>query len=188
MLYCENCGCLCQDDICPLCDNEALREVRDDDFCILIECEESMAGMIKGALDDMQIECALVPFGNGARSALGLNLGNYRVYVPYRHYDAAWSLTEDFSTDPTEDLRKKLLENRSRWHATSNFAAKRLKKKLGLGADEDLMACICQAVESAEEILDQGAIGGSAEGGHYLKLAVRGKGIWFDSATFEIFM
>ena len=106
MKYCESCRALCESDCCSICENTELREVRPDDYCILTECAEDFGGLLKYTLADMDIPCALMPFGNGARSAFGLNLGNFRVFVPYQHFEASKDVLDQLTYDPTDELRK----------------------------------------------------------------------------------
>ena len=188
MKYCEDCRIICETDTCPLCDSDELREVTENDYCFLIECEEAMGEMLDDALSQQTIKAALMPYGDGARSALGLNLGYYRVYVPYKHYDEARDVATQLSLYPTESIREDLLENKERWHVRSNFAHKRMRKKLKLSEDEELIACVKEAVMNASEITDNGVISSCEEGGHYIAIQVKGRRVWFNSATYEIFM
>ena len=188
MNYCEDCKLLCGGDECPNCESTFLRQVRDEDYCFLTECTETMGKMLKYAFDDMEIPCALMPFGNGARSALGLNLGNYVLFVPYRHYEQAMDVVEGLSYNPTEDLRQNLLENEDKWHIQSKFTQRRMRKKLKVADDGELIACIRQGLTQAEQLTDNGPIGSCPEGGHYVVFVCRGIKIWFNSSTYEMIL
>ncbi len=188
MKYCENCRALCESDCCSICESTELREVKGDDYCYLTECAENFGELLNVTLTDMQIPCALMPFGNGARSALGLNLGNFRVFVPYEYYENARDVLDQLTYNPTEDFRKDLLENEARWHINGKFAQKRMRRKLRLADGQDLVSCVKQAVVSATEILDDGAITSCTEGGHYIAIKINDRKVWFNSATYEIFM
>ncbi len=188
MKYCENCRALCQDDCCEICESTELRDVRPEDYCILTECAEDFGGLLKYTLADMDIPCALMPFGNGARSAFGLNLGNYRVFVPYRFYEESKDVLDQLTYDPTEDFRKDLLENEGKWHINGKFAQKRMRRKLKIAENEDLLSCIKHEVVHATEISDDGVITSCTEGGHYIALKINERKVWFNSATYEIFM
>ena len=52
----------------------------------------------------------MIPCGNGARSALGLNLENLQLFVPYQFYVRAVDLHDYFKNDPTEDFKKSLID------------------------------------------------------------------------------
>jgi hypothetical protein len=65
--------------------------------------------MLNEIFENESIPCSMIPCGNGARSALGLNLENLQLFVPYQFYDRAVDLHDYFKSDPTEDFKKHLL-------------------------------------------------------------------------------
>ena len=186
MLYCEKCKRLCEDGRCPICDSENLRDARPSDFCFLTECDERTGEMLKDALEQDGINCALLPFGSGVRAAFGLSLGNYAVFVPFEHYEVANEIFALFNDDFTDDLKGALLENISRWHLKKPTFEKKLRKKLKFDADKDFFDCIKEAINVSDEISDEGLITTCVEGGHYIAVKTGGKIIWFNSATYEI--
>ena len=188
MKYCADCRVLCEYEKCDICGNDDLREAIDDDFCFLLQCEELFGDVVESALSDSSIKCAKVPFGNGARKALGLNLGNYKIYVQYQHYDEAKTIVKSLTTDPTDRLREELLTNFDRWHVSKKSALKRIYRKLELAADVDFYIYLKDKVSKSDKISDDGLILSCAEGGHYYSLTVNDRKIWFNSATFEIFI
>ena len=188
MKYCEGCHALCSEEVCGLCGSAVLREVREDDYCFLIECNDAFGDMLKLTLAQSGIKCVLTPFGDGMRSALGLSLGNYAVYVPYARYEEAQGVLDAVSFDPTEELREMLLENEAKWHAKNESALKKMKKKLALAQEADFMAFIKQAVLDAEQITDDGPIGYAVDGGRYITVRIGSKTVWFNSLSYEIFM
>ena len=188
MKYCETCRVLCVSGSCPICENLDLRDVRVDDFCLLTECTDSFGKMLEFTLSEMNIKCVLVPFGNGAKSALGLKLGYCKVYVLYQHYAAAKDIVEELTYNPTDDLRKDLLANEESWYVKSKSALKKMRKKLRLSENQDLLACVKEAVLKASEISDDGVISSCTKGGHYISIKINDKKVWFNSATYEIFM
>ena len=188
MKYCENCMTLCASECCEVCGNLQVREVTSKDFCFLLECEETFGEMLKPILDETNIACELIPAGNGARSAFGLRLGNYRVYVPYQQYETAQEILKDLWDDPADDLREDLLENADRWHVKNDGALKKLRKKLALTEKEDFLAYVKDGVASAAEISDDGLISACTRGGHYISVKIKNQRIWFNSETYEIFI
>ena len=95
MKYCEKCNSIVTLEYCPACGNKKIREVASDDFCFLVECGQMYGDMLNYALQEEEIQCALIPCGNGVRSKFVLKLDKYKVYVPYKHYERA---TEIFNT------------------------------------------------------------------------------------------
>ena len=111
MNYCESCKCLCQSGICPECGNDQLRQAENDDWCFFLECNSTFGKMLNEIFENESIPCSMIPCGNGTRSALGLNLENLQLFVPYQFYDRAVDLHDYFKSDPTEDFKKTLIEN-----------------------------------------------------------------------------
>ena len=188
MKYCENCRTLCENDTCDICDSTELRDVLPEDYCILTECAEDFGGLLKNTLADLDIPCALMPFGNGARSAFGLNLGHYRVFVQYRDFETSKDVLDQLTYDPTEELRKVLLENEGKWHIKGKFAQKRMRRKHKIPENEETYAFIKRALENTSSITDEGAISDCTEGGHYLSVLCNDRKIWFNSVTYEIYV
>ena len=128
----------------------------------------------------------MIPCGNGMRSALGLNLENLQLFVPYQFYDRALDLHDYLKGDPTEEIKKSLLENRKKWHVIGRFTEGKFKKKLKISKDADLFQHCEEIVNSSEKILDQGSISSCLEGGHYLFVYTDTAELTFNSETFEL--
>ena len=188
MKYCENCRAITEEEICEVCGRTELREVREDDYCLLTECSEKFGKMLYFSLQDCDIKCAMVPFGNGARNALGLNLESFRMYVPYERYEEAKDVIAVLSVDPTENIRAKLLENQEEWHVNNPRMLKKLCRRLKLKDDTKLMETVKSMVEAMPRITDGGLISGCPEGGHYIFIKTDEGKFWFNSVTFEIFI
>lgn len=188
MKYCGICKILCYEEACVACGTVEIREVTSDDYCFLLESQTVFAEMLETALAENDIEVAMVPFGNGTRSAFGLDLGNYKIYVPYKHYDEALNVIDELSPDPTERLREELLSNFDSWHVNKKSAFRKISKKLNLPKNEDVFGYIKDIVTNAEKILDDGIISSCTEGGHYIAIIINGKKLWFNSATYEMFV
>lgn len=186
MNYCENCKLLCESDRCPVCGSKKTRAPEDKDFCFLIECQRSYGEILRQGLEDEQVPCALIPCGSGVRTAFGLELENYRVYVPYEHYSTAQEIVQFFSVDPTENLKRDLLEHFESWHVISSKAEKKLRKKLKLEKEAVLLDWIRDGVTNATAIKDNGPAATGPEGAHYLTVRLNDKTVWFNSVTYEI--
>ena len=89
MKYCNNCHELCEGEKCQTCRSKKLREVEDGDFCLLVECLQNEGEILKSFLEAEEIPSVLMPSGNGIRTVFGLNLENYKVFVPYAFWDKA---------------------------------------------------------------------------------------------------
>ena len=126
MEYCEKCKVQCPEGRCPVCGSDRLREVQNNDYCLLTECSRNFGEMVRDVFEQNGIQGAFVPFGSGTRSALGLDLEQYRIYVPYERQEEARQIVECFCFDNTEDWREQLLANRSLWHVKKESALKKM--------------------------------------------------------------
>ena len=106
MEYCEKCKVQCPEWRCPVCGSDRLREVQNNDYCLLTECSRNFGEMVRDVFEQNGIQGAFVPFGRGTRSALGLDLEQYRIYVPYERQKEARQIVECFCFDNTEDWRE----------------------------------------------------------------------------------
>ena len=186
MKYCEECKTLVNGEACPECGSENLRDPNDEDFCFLVECRQSFGDILNEALKDEGIECALVPWGDGVRTALGMELENYRVYVPFKDVENAVEILKEFIGEPAvEKLRKKLLDNIDEWHMKESFA-KKIRKKLKLGKDDDIFDAIEEGVKNSDTIQDRGLMGTFETAAHGIMVKIDGVVLWFSDETFEI--
>ena len=189
MNYCEKCKSLSDGETCSVCGNKKLREAAPDDFCVLTECDQTYGEMIKDAVQGAGIPCVLMPFGNGVRSMFGLRLEKYQVLVPYDRYESAVELLNDFVNDPvTNELKERLLANFDKWHIGSARTAKKLRKKLALGEEADLLACLKEGVENAAYIEDKGPMYSLGANAHGLSVKMGEATVWFSSESYEIFI
>ena len=95
--YCESCKSLCGSEKECSCGNKNLREVTDKDYCFLLVADELHSKMLYDCFINNDIDCVLAPSGDGYRSALGLSLGNYIIYVLYSQYEQAENIVEFFN-------------------------------------------------------------------------------------------
>ena len=185
MQYCENCKILCADDRCDHCGSTLLREPDSRDYCFLCEEDERLAKMLEGALQDQNIPTVLLPWGDGRRSAFGLTLGRFRIYVPYLHYEQATALFLFFDETPTEEVRQELLEHRALWHFDPKLE-KKVRKKLKGKEDQQVFDRVEQLVCAAERLEQGGRIYTCPQGGYYILVKADGVRFWFNSATYEV--
>lgn len=185
MLYCENCKHLCVDDACPDCGSKLLREAVAQDYCFLTEGEEGFIRMLEGSLNEQGIACILIPFGNGARSAFGLSLGKYRIYVPFGHYDRASASLRFFIDAPSEELRKDLIDHKHLWHFDPKIQ-KKICRKWKLKEKDDILRRVSEAVHAAPTLALGGRIYSCPQEGRYIFVKADGVKFWFNSATYEI--
>ena len=186
MYYCEKCSLLCGEDVCSVCGAKGLRVVKEEDFCFLTEVEEVFGKMFMESLKNEGIACVASPFGSGVRSVLGLSLGGYRIFVPYRHYDAASEMLAYFTEydDPVADtLKEDILNGFDRWHFESGSTEKKIRKKYAVGKEEDVMAFIRSSVEQADDIEDMGLM---SDGEHGIRVKSGNVTLWFSESSLKI--
>lgn len=187
MLYCENCKCLCGEEACPICGSRLLRAPESRDYCFLCEEEEGFAKMLEGSFHEEEIPCVLIPWGNGSRSAFGLSLGRFRVYVPFAHLEQAKLIWESFETEATMDWKQEVLQNRQLWHYDPKME-KKLCKKLKVSDSRTILDRVQDVVLDSEELHLGGRIYTCTQGGCHLLVKADGVKFWFNSATYEIFL
>ena len=186
MKYCKSCKYLCDSVPCLICGSPDLCEVQNDDYCFLFECDTAFGETLEEIFENEAIPHAMVPSGNGVRSALGLNLENFKIFVPYEFYGQASEIINYFTSDSTEELKNDLLNNRSKWHIQGMFTEKKLKKKLNISKDGNLFSHCESIVSTAIKITDEGLISSCAEGGHYLNIIGENATLMFNSITYEL--
>ena len=184
--YCENCKRLCAFEKECLC-GKKLRVPTSQDYCFLLEADELRSKMLQDCFINNGIDCILEPSGDGYRSALGLSLGNYIIYVLYSQYEQAENIVEFFNQDPTNDLSDDLIKHKELWYVNKRMQ-KRLCKKLKLKAPEDIFDKVLDIVENFDSISDDGLISSCIKGGHYISVNTDEFRFWFNSATYEIFI
>lgn len=185
MFYCEKCRMVSEIDFCACCSETQLREVRDDDFCFLIECEEVFGKMLEEALQNEGIQCAMRPVGNGVRSNFGLSLGKYQMFVPYPFYSKACDMLEFFREDSssTDSLKQILLDHIEKWSFETRSVEKKIRKKCKLEKDADVMATVKELVEQAQSVEDMGLM---SYGEHGLLVKCDAFKLWFSSESYKI--
>ena len=187
MLYCENCKRVCVSERDCICGSDELREVTAQDYCYLLEVDETLARMFEEGFASDGIACVLVPSGNGCRSAFGLSLGNFIMFVQYRHYEQAKDAVDQYFQSIVDGIKSDLIEHRDRWNANKK-TQKKLRKKLKLADGEDFFDGIYNFLCNAESVSDDGVITTSEDFGHYISVRSEKVSFWFNSATYEVFI
>ena len=187
MKYCEVCRAVGEFDVCPVCANKNTREPQKDDYCFFMERDQNFAELLDGFLKEEGIPVILMPSGNGFRTFLGLTLENYKMFVPFGFFDQAKDIAIALLNEPIDRLRKTLLENFDAWHFKKDSGAKKMRKKLKLAKDADVLGCIKALVSEADLISDKGAIYSVSDGAHYIGVETENGTVLFNSVTFEIY-
>jgi len=186
MNFCENCNILLDSDYCYLCDNKKLRQVKDDDFCFLTECEYTFGNVFNEDLQKEGIESAFIPYGDGVRTVFGLKLDKFRVYVKYKDYDRALELYKFFSNyKDTGELKDLLLTNFDKWKVVDDYTEKKIRKKLKISKTEDINDFIKVCVLNSDLIEDKGyiTINEKAQRAYYVKTGEIY--IWFSAEDYK---
>ena len=184
MFYCENCHTLNEGSVCDRCKNNKLREPNLEDFCFFVCVDDFFGEMFIQACKNEGIECIYKPVGNGVRSHMALSLGNYEIYVQYEKYNKALDIYDYFAQNySTDKLRGKILKNINLWHFENNKVEKKIRKKLKIAQDVEVMQIIKENVEKARRIEDVGLMVNNEHG-----LVVKNDNIilWFSSESFKI--
>lgn len=184
MLYCEKCHTLSKEIICSKCGNNELREPNAEDFCFLVCVNDYLGKMFIQSCKNEGIELTYKPVGNGVRSYWALSLGNYELYVQYAHYNKAISIYDFFTQNySTNKLQEKILNNIDLWHFDNLKVEKKIRKKLKIAQDVNLIQVIKETVEKAQSINDAGLMLNNEHG-----LVVKNDKItlWFSSESFKI--
>ena len=189
MKYCEKCNSVVTSEYCPTCGNKKIREVAPDDFCFLVECEQMYGEMLKDALQEEGIECALIPWGNGVRSRFALNLEKYKVYVPYMHYEKAREILEALNNASASDnIKELLLANKDKWHIASERTEKNIRQRLKIGDGVDILEYIKEGVEKSQDVKDRGFIYSFVPPANGLTVKIGDVTLWFSDENFEIIL
>ncbi len=185
MNYCEKCYNLCEDSVCEFCGNKKLRTVSADDYCFLIETEQTNGEMICDIFEQEGIKHTVIPTGNGVRSNFGLSLENYEIYVQYKSLDLAKEIVNSFAEQAVSVYKNELLDNFEKWFIAKPKYEEKWKKKLGL-KDINIIEFSKSCVEDAEQIVDGGQVLSGTTGGHYLTVYSDKAVVLFNSVSFEI--
>ena len=187
MKYCEKCNAIVTLEYCPACGNKKIREVTADDFCFLVECGQMYGDMLKDALQEEEIQCALIPCGKGVRSRFGLSLENYKVYVPYMHYERARELYNTlYHESESDNIKDLLLSNKDKWYIASEQTERYIRQRLKIDDDVDIFEYIREGVEKSQDVKNRGFMHSFILGANALTVKIGEVTLWFSDETFEI--
>lgn len=182
MNFCEKCNGAFEDERCPACGNKKVRQVRDEDYCFLIEKGVHQCEVLMSVLDANDIHYSAMPFGSGVESYFGMSLSNYRIYVPYGSLETARGILRDVEAQKTEEWRALLLENAELLKILPK-AEKKIRKKLKLPDDVDFIAYCIEIVKNASKIVGEAILGAQW---YYVYCYSGDTLITFNSETYEI--
>lgn len=186
MNFCEKCRRVSEQTSCGNCGNRKLRQVREDDFCFLIEGRASYCRSLADSLKQRGIPCVELPCGSGVGTRSAMPLPNRQMFVQFRFLDRAKELIHDLEAAETEVLRADLLENADMLFLSQKLQ-KKLTKKLRAAEACDLSAYCAEIVKTAHRITDEGLITSDMAGGHYLFCVSDHAAILINSKTYEVF-
>lgn len=181
MNYCEKCNTTFKEEICTNCGNKKTRLVCGDDFCFLFSASKEFGDLFKEQLNDLNIECVTMPYGNGVRSIMGLPLEYYNVYVQFKHYSQALEVYKELYFDPSDNLRQQLLDNYDKWHFEKEKTVKKIIKKLKLATCDEVFNYVKQKVIESNSIYEDNS------GTHYIIVKNGENRIFFNFDTYEIY-
>lgn len=184
MGYCENCRVVSERERCPLCGTKKLRDVREDDFCLLTEQSSQYGETLTEIFHESGIPCTALPYGRGTETRLGLPLENYRLFVPYLYLEKAENIMRQIEDEKTRKFKTRLLRNAHQF-CISEKLERKIRKKANL-TEENFSDFIIDVIKRAEKITDGGKITTCPDGGHYLFCYSRNATVAFHSTTYEI--
>ena len=185
MNFCENCYFVSEQSRCPLCGSKRIRQVQDDDFCLLTENYTAMCEVLQDIFEDNDIPCSVMPYGSGIESHHAMPSSFSRLYVQYKWFEAAKTIIREKENRETESLRNHLLENVNQFNVEAK-TEKKIRKKAKLSATQDFFDYCLSVVKSSHKIADKGLVSGCLKGGHYLYCHYEDTVLIFNSQTFEI--
>ncbi len=185
MKYCENCCCATELERCPLCGTKKLRQIKEEDFCLLTENSLSFGEDLIGILKENEIHCSALPYGSGLESRFALPLSNYRIFVPFKFLEKAKTILLDIENSKTDELRDFLLENQIHFNV-SRKTENKIRKKIKLSEEQNFFTYCLEIIKSANKIVDSGMISSCPKGGHYLFCYLQNTTLALNSKTFEI--
>lgn len=155
--YCESCNVASQTDICPKCGRKHLRQVKDDDFCFFMQMDSLSAENLKSKLDSENIGCALIPFGTGFRTVLGMNLEDYLVFIQFKHLQYVKDIFTQEEQRKIQLLKQEIVENVAKLHIDAKDERK-IKHKLKVSQSFDLIELCKNVISTATNVIDAGMV------------------------------
>ena len=182
MKYCENCHIVTDFPRCPACGAKVFREVREEDFCLLLERLRRTARCLRRSLKRRifpALRC-LRATGSALRSGCGWKMKSclcrMRSCSGQKRSCARSPLGE------TERLRGQILQNADALHMAPRLARKLAKKWKA----EDVLNVCKEKIASARRIEDGGRRLDGPGSGHFLFCYADGATLCVDSESLEI--
>lgn len=184
MNYCENCHVAADLPRCPVCGGKKLREVKDEDYCFLIEKPAMEGDMLADVLRGNGIECVAMPSGNGVRTAFSLWLDKRKLFVPWKSFGTAKSYLQEADNSETEKWRQYLLDNVDKLYISPKLEKKIIKKSKGACGESVIE--FCRALVASAERIEDGGLSYELGNGHYLVCYAEAATVMVSSDKFEI--
>lgn len=184
MKYCGNCSFAGVFERCPFCGNKALREVTDDDFCLIAEAKAFDCDRLTEILKADGIPFSVMPCGSGVESKFALPLSNGRIYVPFAYLSKARAALAEADREQTEEIRKLLLAGADKLNIPQKEEC-RIRRKLKIPDQTDFLEFCTDIIKNASKISDEGRITDFNKG-RYLICRRENFTLAVASATYEI--
>lgn len=185
VFYCDDCKMVCDQEMCHNCGKKRLKQVEAKDFCFLTEIRNEQFYFLETELRRNKIPFVSQPFGNGARTALGLNLENQRVFVPYEFLQNGQDILSKFENEIFKQNLKILKENIDKLFLNKKIERK-LRKNLKLDDEINILDFCKKSILNSKNIVDSGRISSCVKGGHYFIVEMENLFLTVNSATMEI--
>lgn len=183
--FCESCHLAFEEERCPNCGNKRVREVQADDFCFLCEQRAMEAAMAETVLRNEDIPVVSIPRGSGVMSAFAVPLENAALYVPFGMFERAEEIMCNVIGTDTEAFREDLIAHADRLFVRNERIERKMKRKLKLAEEEDLLEFCKDLIANAKKISDRGQ-GWSAGSGNCLLVQGANIDLMIDSDSYEI--
>lgn len=107
MKFCEKCNLMVQYDRCPACGSKKVRDIRENDFVLLVNLDSFHCEMLEYALNDNQIENACIPYYPlGVTNANAGRASGRRVYVRFKDLERAMEVYKTIFFSSSDDVAK----------------------------------------------------------------------------------
>lgn len=196
MFYCENCNLQNQTNRCAKCGRKNLRQVQAEDFCFFRRLPANKAENLKATLEAKGIGCALIPYGTGLRSRVGMKLEDCLVFVQYHGLAYVEDLFLQEENAKMQALLQAIQPNVGKLHVLPKDE-KHIRRKLRLHPTEDLLELCKSVVLSANKVFDGGEISYELQDeecfnpdavlGHYCCLSNGQHEVWLNSVSMRVY-
>ncbi len=196
MFYCENCNLQNQTNRCAKCGRKNLRQIQSEDFCFFRRLPANESENLKTMLESKGIGCALIPYGTGWRTKLGLKLEDCLVFVQYHGLAYVEELFLQEENRKSQALLNSFLSNIGKLYIDPKDE-KHIRRKLRLHSSQDLIELCKSVVLSAHKAFDGGKISYEMQDeayldpnavlGHYCCISNDQYEVWLNSASMRVY-